>query len=125
MFIVIEADAAAIRTAFERKGALSAAIELRERFRGITDNAKARACLRSIVGWAQPPEPDAVIRLRPCKDSRAAHCRDDGSGHARARPHDLSRDNLARRFGDNPAYAADKGLVADKPRAQGVCGTPE
>jgi hypothetical protein len=28
------------------------AIELRPRFPGVTDNAKARACARSIAGWA-------------------------------------------------------------------------
>ena len=50
MFIVTEADADAIRTAFYQEGELSAAIELRRRFRGITDNAKARACARTIAG---------------------------------------------------------------------------
>jgi hypothetical protein len=42
MFMVTESDAAAIRAAFEQDGELSAAIELRRRFPGITDNAKAR-----------------------------------------------------------------------------------
>ena len=51
MFVVTEADAAAIRTAYEQDGELSAAIELRRRFPGITDNAKARQCARSIAGW--------------------------------------------------------------------------
>ena len=41
MYVVTEADAAAIREAYERDGELSAAIELRRRFPGITDNAKA------------------------------------------------------------------------------------
>jgi hypothetical protein len=40
MFIVTEADAAAIRAVFDREGELSAAIELRRRFPGITDNAE-------------------------------------------------------------------------------------
>ena len=35
MFVVSEADAAAIRTAFEQRGELSAAVELRRRFPGI------------------------------------------------------------------------------------------
>jgi hypothetical protein len=38
MFVVTEADAAAIRTAYEQDGELSAAVELRRRFPGITDN---------------------------------------------------------------------------------------
>jgi hypothetical protein len=49
-------DAAAIRTTFEQEGELSAAIELRRRFPGITDNARARECVRTIAGW-QPPSP--------------------------------------------------------------------
>jgi hypothetical protein len=44
----------------------SAAIELRRRFPGIIDNAKARACARTIAGWQPPsPQPGAVIPLRP------------------------------------------------------------
>ena len=58
MFLVTEADAAAIRAAYEQSGELAAAVELRRRFKGITDNEKARACVRSIVGWApRPAEP--------------------------------------------------------------------
>jgi hypothetical protein len=41
MFVVSETQAAAIRTAFERGGELSAALELRRLFPGITDNAEA------------------------------------------------------------------------------------
>ena len=64
MFLVTEADAEAIRTIFHQEGELSAAIELRRRFPGITDNAKARACARMIAGWT--PRPAAsVIPLRP------------------------------------------------------------
>jgi hypothetical protein len=66
MFLVTEADAAAIRTIFEQEGELSAAIELRRRFRGITDNAKARECVRMIAGWKPlPPMLTKVVRLRP------------------------------------------------------------
>jgi hypothetical protein len=43
MFVITEADAAAIRAVFNQEGELSAAIELRRRFPGVTDNAKARA----------------------------------------------------------------------------------
>jgi hypothetical protein len=57
MFVVTEADAAAIRAVFDHEGELSAAIELRRRFPGITDNAKARACARNIAGWTPLPDP--------------------------------------------------------------------
>ena len=50
MFCVSEAEAAAIRTAYEQGGEFSAAIELRRLFPGITDNAKARECARTIAG---------------------------------------------------------------------------
>jgi hypothetical protein len=50
MFVIAEADAAAIRAIFDQEGELSAAIELRRRFPGVTNNAKARACARSIAG---------------------------------------------------------------------------
>lgn len=68
MFIVTEEDAAAIRAAFDQGGELSAVIELRRRFPGITDNAHARTCVRSIAGWTPlPPAPCTVTRLRPGK----------------------------------------------------------
>jgi hypothetical protein len=70
MFIVTEADAAAIRAVFDQDGELSAAIELRRRFPGISDNAKARECARSIAGWTPlPVQPRPVTRRRPRKDS--------------------------------------------------------
>jgi hypothetical protein len=71
MFVVTEADATAIRAVFEQDGELSAVIELRRRFPGITDNAKARQCARSIAGWTPPTEASrpagAVTPLRPPK----------------------------------------------------------
>lgn len=68
MFIVTEADAAAIRAIFDQAGELSAAIEVRRRFPGITDNAHARRCARSIAGWQLlPAVPCTVTRLRPGK----------------------------------------------------------
>ena len=68
MFIVTEADAAAIRAIFDQAGELSAAIEVRRRFPGITDNAHARRCARSIAGWQPlPAAPCTVTRLRPGK----------------------------------------------------------
>jgi hypothetical protein len=60
MFVVTEAEAAAIRAAFEQRGEFAAAIELRRRFPGITDNAQARECVRTIAGWRPLP-------LRPVK----------------------------------------------------------
>jgi hypothetical protein len=66
MFLVTQADVAAIRAIFSQEGELSAAIELRRRFPGITDNAKARAHARTIAGWKPLPSPPCpVIRLRP------------------------------------------------------------
>jgi hypothetical protein len=68
MFVVTEADAAAIRAVFDQEGELSAAIELRRRFPGITDNAQARAHARSIAGWQPFPTPvPSVTRLHPGK----------------------------------------------------------
>jgi len=51
MFLVTEADAEAIRAIFDQEGELSAAIELRRRFPGITDNSKARTFVRTTAGW--------------------------------------------------------------------------
>ena len=52
MFAVTEAEAAAIRAAFDAGGEFSAAVELRRLFPGITDNARARECARIIAGWS-------------------------------------------------------------------------
>ena len=43
MFVVTEADAAAIRAVYQQRGEFAAAVELRRRFPGITDDAQARA----------------------------------------------------------------------------------
>jgi hypothetical protein len=59
MFLVTEAQAAVIRTAYEQRGEFSAAVELRQLFPGI-DNAQARECVRTIVSWRPLPK-----RLRP------------------------------------------------------------
>ncbi len=69
MFLVTDADADAIRTAFFEEGELSAAIEVRRRFPGIADNAKARECARTIAGWIPNPAPPpaTVTPLRPRK----------------------------------------------------------
>ena len=55
MFVVTEADAAAIRAVYQQRGEFAAAIELRQRFPGITDNAQAHACARTIAGWKPLP----------------------------------------------------------------------
>ena len=60
MFAITEAEAAAIRAVFEQRGELSAALELRRLFPGITDNAQARECARTIASWQSLP-------LRPVK----------------------------------------------------------
>jgi hypothetical protein len=63
MFVVTEAEAAAIRAVFEQRGELSAAIELRRLFPAVTDNAQARACARTIAGWKPLPVPPRPVRL--------------------------------------------------------------
>jgi hypothetical protein len=63
MFVVSEEAAATIRTAYEQEGELSATIELRRLFPGITGNAEARACTRTIAGWKPlPDQADAEAR---------------------------------------------------------------
>ncbi len=43
---------------------LAVAIELRRLFPGITNNAEAQACVRTIAGWKPPPvEPLPVTKL--------------------------------------------------------------
>jgi hypothetical protein len=66
MYVVTEADAAAIREVYERDGELSAAVELRRRFPGITDNAKAREQAKAIAGWTPLPSRPVPLR-RPRK----------------------------------------------------------
>ena len=66
MFSVTEA--ASIRRVFEEEGELSAMIELRRYFPGITDNAKARECARTIAGWKPALAVSRpVTRLQPGK----------------------------------------------------------
>ena len=63
MFMVDDATAATIRRAFGDGGELSAVAELRRHFPGITDNAQARLCVRSIAGWTpRPPGEDRSWR---------------------------------------------------------------
>jgi predicted protein tyrosine phosphatase len=60
MFVVTEAEAAAIRAAFERHGELAAAAELRRLFPGVTDNAQVRECVRTIAGRKPRPSRGAL-----------------------------------------------------------------
>jgi hypothetical protein len=61
MFVVTEAEAAAIRAAFAGGGELAAAVELRRLFPGVM--GEARVCARTIASWAPLP----LNRLRPEK----------------------------------------------------------
>jgi hypothetical protein len=55
MFVVSEEDEAAIRAVYEQRGEFAAAIERRRRLPGITDNAQAGECARTIAGWKPRP----------------------------------------------------------------------
>ena len=63
MFVVTEADAAAIRATFEQRGELAAAAELRRLFPGITSTEKARECVRTIAGLRPLPKRPRPARL--------------------------------------------------------------
>ena len=65
MFVVTEAEAAAIRAVYEQRGEFSAAVELRRLVPAVTDTAQARACVRTIAGWKPLPVP-----LRPVRRGR-------------------------------------------------------
>jgi len=58
MFVVDEKTAEAIRCAWDESGELPAVVELRRHYPLITDNAQARLCVRTIVGWVQRPASD-------------------------------------------------------------------
>jgi hypothetical protein len=79
MFAVDGETADAIRRVFDNDGELSAMIEFRRHYPGITDSVKACECVRIIAGWAPQPKPPAkgaVVRLR----SRATSKRASGDG---------------------------------------------
>jgi hypothetical protein len=63
MFVVTEAEAAAIRAVYQQRGEFAAAVELRRLYPGIADNAQAREYARTIAGWKPRP-------LRPVKRLR-------------------------------------------------------
>jgi hypothetical protein len=68
VFTVSEAEAAAIRAAYERGGELAAAVELRRRFPGIV-NVQARKFARIIAGWKAAPK---LPKARGCGQDEAA-----------------------------------------------------
>ena len=71
MFVVSEEAAAAIRAAFDQGGEFAAAVELRRRFPGVTDNERARECAKMIAGWKPlklPARP--ATRLRPIAEAK-------------------------------------------------------
>lgn len=79
MFAVSDAQAAAIRSAFDEGGEFSAAVELRRIFPTVTDNATAREYARVIAGRVSPPAPPPpadpplheVVTLHPTRDRPA------------------------------------------------------
>ncbi len=64
MFAVTEAEATAIRDAYQQRGEFAAAIELRRIFPGIADNRQARVCVRMIAGWKPLPLRPVRPRVR-------------------------------------------------------------
>jgi hypothetical protein len=59
MFTVDERTVEAIRRAYEQGGELAGVVELRRHFPLIADNANARLCVRTILGWKSPSDPEA------------------------------------------------------------------
>src|SRR3954471_3840791 len=70
LFVVTEAEAAAIRAVYEQRGEFSAAIELRRLFPAVTDTAQARACARTIAGWKPLPAPPRLATRAERRGSR-------------------------------------------------------
>jgi hypothetical protein len=56
MFVVDE-ETAAIRRAWKEGGEPAGVVELHLCFPLVTDNAQARLCVRTIVGWEPMPQP--------------------------------------------------------------------
>jgi hypothetical protein len=63
MFVVTEAEATAIRAAFDQGGEFAAAVELRRLFPGVTDMVEARECARAIAAWKPLPVKPRLVRL--------------------------------------------------------------
>jgi hypothetical protein len=69
MFSLSDAEATAIRHAFEESGELAAVAELRRYFPAITDPMQARLCVRTIAGWRPIPTPDQSALPRRTRKS--------------------------------------------------------
>ncbi len=65
MFAVSDDDVAAIRAAFDAGGELAAAVEIRRRFRGITDDDVARDWARRMMAWSPVPVPGRPPKKAP------------------------------------------------------------
>ena len=63
MLVVSEAEATAIRTAFDHGGEFAAAVELCRLFPAVTDNAEAWECARAIAAWQPLPVKPRLVRL--------------------------------------------------------------
>jgi hypothetical protein len=70
MFVVTEAEAAAIRAVYEQHGEFSAAVELRRLFPAVTDTMQARAWARTIAGWKPLPVPRRSVTRVDRRGSR-------------------------------------------------------
>jgi hypothetical protein len=68
MFVVNEAEAAAIPAIFHEKGEFSAAVELRRLLPGIRNIEQARDCARAIADWRPLPKRLRPVRPRPGKN---------------------------------------------------------
>ena len=79
MFVVTEAEAAAIRAIYEQSGEFSAAVELRRLFPAVTDTAQAHACARTIAGWKPLPVPLRRFRGDARGDAVPPHLPDYGT----------------------------------------------
>jgi len=89
MFSVSEAEAAAIRAAYERDGELAAAVELRRRCPGIFSNAQARECARIIASWKPLPKlPPALTQRRKAAQAQKRPRQDRGQRVADAGDND-------------------------------------
>jgi hypothetical protein len=76
MFAVDEDTAEAIRRAFNEDGEFSAVVELRRHYPAITDNIKARLCVRIIAGWRPVPMPKrGGVRCGTELRGQPRHCR--------------------------------------------------
>jgi hypothetical protein len=81
MFVVTDADATAIRAVYEQRGEFAAAVELRRLFPGITDNAQARECARTIAGWK--PLPLRTVKADASYSHPAVRAAQRASSHTR------------------------------------------